>query len=191
MDVIDAAWIKRHLTHRHGELKALADAVGLEPDKITKILKGTRQIKATEAPRIAAFFQQERPGFAEPVGEYRAQVVPVNATGRILALAAALCPELPKPDVYRVKHSAPAAGMLTGDLLVVQLGMTARPGDLVITTIADTARDVQTTLVRRYWPPLLVPLGSDDPFPALPADGDQAVAILATVKGAARGGIAS
>ncbi len=191
MEVIDADWIKRHLTHRHGELKALADAVGLKPDKITKILNGTRQVKSYEAPRIAAFFQQDLPGFAERAPDYRPQVVPVNVSGRILALAAALCPELPKPDVYRVKHSAPAAGMLTGDLLIVQLGMTARPGDLVITTVADTGSDTQTTLVRRYWPPLLVPIATDDPFPALPADGDQAVAILATVKGAARGGVAA
>lgn len=48
MELIDAAWIRRHLTQRHGELKALADATGLSPDKITKILNGTRQVKATE-----------------------------------------------------------------------------------------------------------------------------------------------
>lgn len=108
-----------------------------------------------------------------------------------MILAAALCPDLSHPVVYRVRQSAPAAGVLPGDLLVVQLGMTAAPGDLVITTIADTARDVQTTLIRRYWPPLIVPLSTDDPFPALPAEGDQSVAILATVKGTARGGSAA
>lgn len=192
MDVIDADWIKRHLTQRHGELKALADATGLSPDKITKILKGERQIKAHEAPRIAAFFfTRDTEGFAEGAADYRPQVVPMNATARIQALAAALCPTIPRPTFYRVRQNAPGSGLVAGDVLVVQLGMTAQPGDLVIATIADTDRDIQTSLIRRFWPPLLVPVMPDDPYPALPSEGDQSSAVVASVKGMARGGVAA
>lgn len=192
MDLIDADWIKRHLTQRHGELKALADATGLSPDKITKILKGERQIKSHEAPRIKAFFfTRDDEGFAEAAADYRSQVAPMNATARILALAAALCPTLPMPVVYRVRHNSTGSGLLAGDVLVAQHGMSAQPGDLVIATIADTDRDIQTTVVRRFWPPLLVPISPDDPYPALPAEGDQASAVVASVKAMARGGVAA
>lgn len=192
MDLIDADWIKRHLTQRHGELKALADATGLSPDKITKILKGTRQIKSHEAPRIKAFFfTRDVDGFSEDAASYQSQVAPMSATARIMALATALCPDVPRPVVYRVRQNAPGSGLVAGDLLVVQLGMTANPGDLVIATIADTDRDTQVSVIRRFWPPLLVPISPDDPFPALPADGDQSSAVVASVKGLARGGVAS
>lgn len=189
MDVIDADWIRRHLTHRHGELKALADAVGIGADKITKILNGTRRVQAHEAPRIAAFFQKDRPGFAEPAQTYRAAVTPINPTARMQTLAGALCPDIPRPEFYRVSRPAPAAGLLQGDLLIVQLGMSAVPGGLVVATIADTDTDQQVSVIRRYWPPLLVPVCVDDQAPALPADGEQSIAILATVKAMARGGI--
>lgn len=192
MDVIDADWIKRHLTGRHGELKALSDFTGLEPHKITKILKGGRQIKAHEAPRIAAFFlARGTEGFAERAAEYRPQVAPMNATAQIQALAAALCPAVATPTFYRVRQNASSCGLLAGDVLVVQLGMTAQPGDLVIATIADTDRDIQTSIIRRFWPPLLVPVMPDDPYPALPAEGDQCSAVVASVKGMARGGVAA
>ena len=190
MDVIDADWIKRHLANRHGELKELADAVGLSPDKITKIIKGERQIKSHEAPRIAAFFRREEPGMADPEAAFQHQAAPVNLSGTVQTVAAALCPGLHKPEAYRVRHAAPGAGLLIGDLLVVELGMTADPGDLVIATIADTDRDIETTLIRRYWPPLIVPIAQDDPYPAMPASADQTAAIVASVKAIARGGVA-
>lgn len=191
MELIDANWIKAHLTGRHGELKELADTSGLSPDKITKILNGQRQIKATEAPRIAAFFQRGTHGFSEETPLFQpAQAIPINATARIHTIAAALCPGLRKPEAYRMTRSEPSAGLLANDLLIVELGMTAAPGDLVIATLADTVRDVQATLVRRFWPPLIVPLSPDDPFPAMDAEGDQTVGILASVKAVARPGSA-
>lgn len=192
MELIDAGWIKARLTQRHGELKALADATGMTSDKITKILKGERQIKSHEATRIAAFFAEKPVGFSEAAANFRSQVAPIDATDRMRALAAALCPDLIRPEIYRVKQSAPAAGIVAGDLLVVQLGMTAQPGDLVIATIADTTLDTQTSVIRRFWPPLLVPISPDDPYQALPVDdAGQTTAILASVKALARGGVAT
>lgn len=190
MDVIDADWIRRHRTGRHGELKALADAVGVEPDKITKILNGTRQVKSHEAPRIAAFFLQGE-GFAEPQRSYASHATPVNATARLRTMVAAICPDIANVEVYRARVSAFAAGILAGDLLLVQLGGKAAPGDLVVATIADTEHDTQTTVIRQFWPPLIVPLSSDDPFPAMEAGVSQASAIVACVKAVARGGAAA
>ena len=190
MDVIDADWIRRHRTGRHGELKALADAIGVEPDKITKILNGTRQVKSHEAPRIAAFFLQGD-GFTERAAVYTSQATPVNATARVRTMIAALCPDLRNAEVYRARVSAIAAGILAGDLLVVQLGADAKAGDLVVTTISDADQDTQTTLIRQFWPPLIVPLTQDDPFPAMVPGESQASAIVACVKAVARGGVAA
>ncbi len=190
MDVIDADWIRRHRTGRHGELKALADAVGVDPDKITKILNGTRQVKSHEAPRIAAFFLQGG-GFSERPESYASHASPVNMTGRVRMMISALCPELVNPEVYRARVSALAAGIMAGDLLVVQLGADAQPGDLVVTTIANVEQDTQTTLIRQFWPPLVVPLSQDDPYPAMAANESQSAAIVACVKAVARGGVAA
>lgn len=186
MDVIDADWIRLRLTNRHGELKALADAVGLTPDKITKILKGQRQIKAHEATKFAAFLAPGPTGFDEAPAAFQAQAVPVAPTGRLQALFAALCPRSPKSEAYRVKEAILAAGLLAGDLLVVELGMTAAPGDLVLVTIADTDRDTQRTVIRKFWPPLVVPIAPTDTLPALSLSAGQSVAVLATVKAVAR-----
>lgn len=189
MEVIDAQWIRNRLTNRHGELKALADAAGMTPDKITKILKGERQIKAHEIPAIVAYFTRLEPdGFAEPAQPYRSQVQPVNALGRVHALAAVICPDVKSPVAYRVRDAQMAAGLLAGDILIVELGNTALPGDLVIATLADVDADTQVTVVRRFWPPFVIPLAPDDPIPALQAGVDQTVAIVASVKGMARGG---
>jgi transcriptional regulator with XRE-family HTH domain len=187
MDVIDADWIRARLTGRHGELKALADASGLTPDKITKILKGERRVTAQEIPRIVAFFAEPGQSFAENAADFRQHVAPVGSTAGIKMLASALCPELSQPEVYRVRNAAPCAGLLAGDLLIVELGMTAQPGDLVIATIADTSQDVQKTLIRRFWPPLLVPVALDDDLPAVAADADQSIGVVASIKAVARG----
>jgi len=88
-----------------------------------------------------------------------------------------------------MRQAAPGVGLLANDLLVVELGMTAQPGDLVVITIADTGTDTQSTLVRRFWPPLVVPISPDDPFPAMVPGDDQASGILASVKAVARGGV--
>lgn len=188
MELIDPTWIKARLTGRHGELKELAEAAGLTPDKLTKILKGERQLKAVEAQRIGSHLRKGEAGFAEPPAEYRQQASAVNPSGRVMAIAAALCPDLRHPVTYRVRHSLPGAGLLVNDLLIVELGMTAAAGDLVIVTIADTSHDTQATLVRKYWPPLVVPLSAEDPYPALSAERDQSAAIVASVKAMARGG---
>jgi phage repressor protein C with HTH and peptisase S24 domain len=60
MDHVDADWIKARLTGRHGEQAELAEVIGITPDKLTKILSGTRRVQASEVPRVIAFFQRQQ-----------------------------------------------------------------------------------------------------------------------------------
>lgn len=56
MDMIDADWINARLTGRHGEKTRLAVALRISKDKVTKILKGTRDVQLEEVPRLLEFF---------------------------------------------------------------------------------------------------------------------------------------
>lgn len=56
MRTIDAQWIRDHLPPERGAKAELAAAMGVRPEAVTRILAGTRGIKATEIPRILAYF---------------------------------------------------------------------------------------------------------------------------------------
>lgn len=56
MDAIDGIWIKARLTGVHGEQAALAREMGIDGDKMSKILRGLRQVKASEVPGVMRFF---------------------------------------------------------------------------------------------------------------------------------------
>lgn len=60
MDIIDAQWITSRLTGQRGERIALARALGVTPDVVTKILKGSRRVQASEIPTILKFFGAEQ-----------------------------------------------------------------------------------------------------------------------------------
>lgn len=59
MDVVDAEWIKAKLSGRHGEQARLAERMGIDQDKLSKILKGVRRVQAAEVPRVVAFFEDQ------------------------------------------------------------------------------------------------------------------------------------
>jgi hypothetical protein len=59
MEEIDRNWLQRHLNGKHGAKAQLSRATGISPDKISKILTGTRLVQASEAPRIYTFFYPE------------------------------------------------------------------------------------------------------------------------------------
>ena len=44
-----------------GEQARLAEHIGVTPDKISKILTGTRRVQASEVPRIIDFFERDSP----------------------------------------------------------------------------------------------------------------------------------
>ncbi|MEL7282133.1 MAG: helix-turn-helix transcriptional regulator [Pseudomonadota bacterium] len=56
MDVIDRQWLLARLTGRRGEQTELAQAMGIDTDKMSKVIAGKRRIQPEEIPRVMAFF---------------------------------------------------------------------------------------------------------------------------------------
>lgn len=61
MEVVDKDWISARLTGERGEITRLAEYVGIEKDKMTKILKGNRQVQAKEVPLFISYFEGGHP----------------------------------------------------------------------------------------------------------------------------------
>lgn len=59
MDVIDGEWIKARMTGDRGEQARLAAAMGIDNDKISKVLKGLRRVQPNEIPLVLAFFDED------------------------------------------------------------------------------------------------------------------------------------
>lgn len=189
MQVIDGTWLRSRLSGDHGEQKRLAAAVGITADKITKILKGERTIRAHEIPRFVAYFstQIEGKGFAESSAIFEPSVAaPIIAPPDILALLMAIAPATRYPSTYKMARNEPGAALLAGDLLLVELGANAAPGDLVLVTKNNTDTDTQATVLRRYIPPFLLAL--DIAGTRMPESSESSLesAIVAVIKASAR-----
>lgn len=63
MEKVDADWIRSRLTGQHGEQERLAEAMGINGDKLSKILAGKRRVQAAEVPGAIAFFSTD---YSEP-----------------------------------------------------------------------------------------------------------------------------
>lgn len=57
METIDGAWIKDRLTGRRGEKAALARALGVGPDIVTKLLSDERNVQPAEFIPLLRFFK--------------------------------------------------------------------------------------------------------------------------------------
>jgi len=66
MEKVDANWIRARLTGEHGEQQRLAEAMGINGDKLSKILKGKRRVQASEVPGAIAFFQNPKREPSDP-----------------------------------------------------------------------------------------------------------------------------
>lgn len=59
-------WLAQELAkHKHGVRKVFAEALGLRPEMITRILKGEREVSAIELSKASKFFGSEAPGLAD------------------------------------------------------------------------------------------------------------------------------
>ena len=191
MDVIDGKWIEARLSGAHGSRKALADAIGITPDKITKIIKGERQVRANEIPLILRYFENrntQQPGLSEPSAHFASGPIAVltNIADTLVDIARLAAPHTKSPTTFTMQRSAFAAGLLMGDLLIVELGNSAAMGDLVLVTLNDTMLDIQTTVLRRFLHPQLVALDFDDQPVVLSSSPTLEAAILATIKAVVR-----
>lgn len=69
MEIIDTKWLLARMSGKRGEKARLAEALGIGPDQVAKILTGVRRIQPDEIPRIMAFFHED--GFAVTSEERR------------------------------------------------------------------------------------------------------------------------
>lgn len=179
-EIIDGSWIKSRLTHRRGEKAALARAMGIGTDKLSKIISGDRHVQPAELPGLLAFFEAEpatSPGLAESLRPFEAKDDDIQALNRLLMRPAR------HPVTYILCHSSPAMDLRKGDLLIIDLGSTATAGDLVVATEQDNV--TQDTFVARWVDPWLL-RGEGDQAPRQ-VDDSQRLAILGPVVGVMRG----
>lgn len=181
MDVIDGRWIGARLTKRRGEKKKLADAMGIDLPKLSKVLSGERDVQPHELPRVLAYFG-EATGMAEAQVAYAAARPAGPGSDDLLRL---LAPDVSAPAAWTLAADVPLAFMRAGDLLVVELGETAATGDLVL--VNRQREHGFSAELRRYLPPLLVAMDLNDPDQALPAEGSFEVAIIGTIRAVVRG----
>lgn len=188
MEIIDANWLRRHLKGTRGELKQLAEAVRLTPDKITKIVKGERTIRAHEIPLFLAHFEgPPPPGMAEaqqPFDGISANLVEITPLWDIAIRA--LCPGTRHPAVYRMNSDAPGAMLARGDCLIVDLNRPPDVGGLVLVTIGDPETGDYHTEVRRYIAPHLAKLTGGLLSQPISSDPSQVSAVMATVSAVVR-----
>lgn len=85
MDTIDGEWVKKRLTGKRGEKAALARALGIGPDMVTKILNGDRNVQPAEFGPLLSFFGER----IVPGPDERAEAI-----GLIMAIYHGLPPDL-------------------------------------------------------------------------------------------------
>ncbi|MFV1504986.1 hypothetical protein VWY03_05000 [Phaeobacter sp. JH20_09] len=100
MEEINAEWLKSHLDGSRGEQSRLSRETGISPDKITKILKGRRQVQAAEAPLIYRFFypegDQDQAGEPKQLLEVWYQLGPEERDFLLKSAIGLLSPHLPR-----------------------------------------------------------------------------------------------
>jgi hypothetical protein len=188
MEEIDAKWIKARLPPERGARAALAEAMNLGPDKITKILNGTRKVQAREIPAVLAFFEaQDIGGLAEDPAEFKHHpfAEPLRAPAALDQLARLCCPDVKRPFYYVARRAAPLAAILPGDVLVISHGTPAQAGALALVSRAGPQWEGSNEL-RRYLPPLLATLDISGPDPAIPIDSGQDCAIIGEIRAVLR-----
>lgn len=93
------------------------------------------------------------PGFAESEARPWA---PAD-TDRKARLLAALAPDARHPESYTIAVAIPGFDLAEGDVVVIDLGRTPVTDEIVVANVDDFAHHAQTTVLRRYLPPYLVP----------------------------------
>jgi hypothetical protein len=180
MENVDGNWLRARLTGQHGELRQIAAAVGLEPDKITKILKGQRQIKGTEVPRFLHYFNEVLPryeAFREEAGRF--QEDHIQPTLSDPALVTAIAPTVRRPIVYIAGRNYSAAGILDGDMLVADSDDHDSDG-LVLASSWNSDGSSETFLRRKVGTDLLS-LDPLDQTPVMKLTDSPGLAVLGVV----------
>lgn len=76
MQVITPEWLKERLGNDRGKRAQLAKALGISPDKVSKMLSGSRKPQAEEIPIIHAFFGASHPEVDPELAEVWSELEP-------------------------------------------------------------------------------------------------------------------
>ena len=178
-----------HLKSRKMTASALADAVGVQKGFLSEIISGNKQPSYETLCRII-----EALGVAPGevlVGDGRAltgEIEPATAPPEATRLPSssgnlspvsdeavrAIAPWARQPVQFELALGFPSLGLLRGDILIVDIGVSPEPGDITIVTEWQGGSHGPTRL-RRYLPPFYVSseAGEDEPVLQQSRDGQQ------------------
>jgi hypothetical protein len=187
-DVINGNWIKARLTGRRGEKAELAAKLGLNPDKLSKVLTGQRRLSPEEIARVVEIFSgqavpaPEAAGFAEgDVGPYMPP--PRVKLADILSICRRIAPQTEHVSLTVASRDMLGLAIRRGDFLAIDMKPEPRQGDVVVCQLEEDGE--AHTVLRQYLPPFLV--WRDDPTPnGVIVETDPRIRILATVVGCFR-----
>lgn len=181
MDRIDGKWIAARLTGRHGEKAKIAKAMGIDVQKLSKVLKGIRQVQAHEIPGLMRHFSQ---GMAESQAAYSTATQIQNLTDNLLSVLKAVAPTARTLTAYTVAHQQLAFGLLKGDILAVDISEPALDGDLVIATATDVQTGDAVTFIARIVGHWLFPAELTEKPMQIGDEGS--IAVLGVMRGSIR-----
>lgn len=137
MDVIDSNWIKARMTGKRGEQARLAEAMGIDNDKMSKVLRGDRRVQPEEIPAVLKFFGDQEmqttiPGFSEDTRVLESLIpvysVDASAGGGSVVLEEEVTHSLAFPAEYLKKLTSSQMG----DLAIISV-----KGDSMEPTLLD------------------------------------------------------
>ncbi len=88
---------------------------------------------------------------------------------------------------YKLRRGSAGFGLRAGDILVLDIGRLAKPGEMILVGVTDRLGHETRTMVRRYVPPFALSADPDEPTPALAMGNDGLVAWRGTVIAMLRG----
>lgn len=163
MDMIDGKWIAERLPKEHGIKAKLAAHMGIDAAKLSKVLRGKRELKSLEVSKAKDFFAKLNQGQIERETRKPAIESPSLPSGLAEDAApfitggkdpehtlSALCYAATTPELFKARVDMPGFSIAAGDILVVDLSRGPRFGELGLVAFRDETDQSSTWGVRRW-----------------------------------------
>lgn len=140
-------WIRNGLSRPGKTQRGLATALGLDPSAVSRLLTGSRQLRAAEIPVVAAYLESEAPliGLSGAPAQARPDQPPASAS-------------VPQPSAWAGRRDLPVMGTVVAgsDGMFLMNGEVhdyiERPPSLQGITSAYAVYVADTSMVPRYFP---------------------------------------
>ena len=162
MPAMDKEWIRDRLKKTGKSQRGLAEILGRDPSVVTKILKGEREIKASELPKIEKYFEVEEPtrGYSHapdvtptPPPDFLPRDIPVRegalcGEDGALEFESQIADYMPRPprlagvrDAYALymRDDSMIEWKRPGQLIYIHPGLPLRPADRVVVQLKPKA----------------------------------------------------